>query len=129
MLISKSSPDPEPAGREAGDFPLRRYLRRREELAAGGAHALVLTALGAMVLLLGRAVDALCRTPAARGGAWVRPAVWLATAILTLSVGRRLYYKLVELRQIRREMATLRAAFRQSGDEGGPHGEDRHHWS
>jgi hypothetical protein len=129
MLISKRSPEPERTPAATAEFPLRRYLRRREELTVGSAHALLLAALAVLVLLLGRAMDVLCRTPAGRGGVWVRTAVWLATAILALSVGRVLYYKLMELRQIRREMAALRAAFRPAGDDDGPHGQGGRHRS
>lgn len=135
MLISKNSPEretPAAAGSApavAGDFPLRRYLRRREDLAAGAAHAALLAVLAVLVVLLGRALDALCRAPAGPAGDWSRPAVWLGTAILALSVGRRLYYKLMELRQIRREMSALRAAFRPLGEEGGTRGGDGRHRS
>ncbi len=130
MLISKSSPEREtpaaagPGSAAAGDFPLRRYLRRREDLAAGAAHAALLAVLTVLVILLGRALDAVCRAPAGPARALSRPAVWLGTGILALSVGRLLYYKLMELRQIRREMSALRAAFRPVGEEGGPRGGD-----
>ena len=130
MLISKSfpekadSPGRAPGSAAVGDFPLRRYLRRREELAAGVAHALLLMIHAVLVVGLGRSLDHLCRVPAGAVRPWARPAVWVGTAALVLSVGRRLYYKWMELRQIRREMVALRAAFRLAGDEGGPQGED-----
>lgn len=129
MATTKNSLERERPPVTGGDFPLRRYLRRREELTAGAAHALLLAALAVLVLWLGGAVDALCRGPGGRTAGWVRPAVWVVTAILALSVGRRLYYKLMELRQIRREMTALRAAFRLAGDDGGPRGEGGRHRS
>jgi hypothetical protein len=50
-------------------------------------------------------------------------------AIFTLSAGRVLYYKLRELRRIRREMSQLRATFRNSGEvdaTAGGNGQRRH---
>jgi hypothetical protein len=123
MLISKKSPRPSQrfasrfgdGGR--GDFPLQQYLRRREDLALGAVHALLTAVLLVLIIIFGRALDGLFRAHGAGLNPLVRLAVWVLVALFALSVMRRLYYKLVGLRQIRREMNVLRASFRQAGDD------------
>ncbi len=129
MLISKKSPRTSTrfASRfgvgAPGEFPLRQYLRLREDLALGMLQATLLAIFLALILVFGRAFDGLFRSHGAGLNPVYRMAIWVLVAIFALSVMRRLYYKLVGLREIRREMQTLRATFRQVGDDdGGPAG-------
>ncbi len=122
MLISKKSPRPSerfftgPGNGNPGDFPLRRYMRLREDLGSGAAHAALTLVLLALVVALGRAALGLFRVRGAGLSPWYGRSVWMLIAIFTLSVARVLYYKFRDLRRIRREMQHLRATFRQSGD-------------
>jgi len=82
-------------------------------------HAALTALLAVLLLVFGRALDGLFLAHGAHLSPWYRRGLWFLVVILALSVLRRLYYKLVELRQIRREMLELRAGFRQQGaDEG-----------
>jgi hypothetical protein len=129
MLISKKSPRTSQlfASRfgdgDLGDFPLRQYLRLREDLALGAVHTSLIAILLVLIIVFGKAFDGLFRAHGAGLNPLYRPAIWVLVAIFALSVMRRLYYKLVGLRQIRREMIMLRASFRQAGgDDGVPAG-------
>lgn len=125
MLISKRSPRTSErfssrfGDGAPGDFALRQYLRLREDLQVQSVHAALTALLAVLLLVFGRALDGLFLAHGAHLSPWYRRGLWFLVVILALSVLRRLYYKLVELRQIRREMLELRAGFRQQGaDEG-----------
>lgn len=135
MLISKKSPRPSerfftgPGTGDPGDFPLRRYMRLREDFGAGAAHVTLTILLIILVVALGRVAGAVFARHGKGLTPWYGRCVWMLIAIFTLSAGRVLYYKLRELRRIRREMSQLRATFRNAGDAGalaGDHGERRH---
>lgn len=133
MLISKRSPRtserfPGRFGSGApGGFPLRQYLRLREDLSVRTVHASLTAMLIVLIVVFGRAFDGLFRLHGAGLSPWYRRGVGVLIAIFALSVARRLYYKLVEMRQIRREMRVLRSAFRHSGDDDGAPDPDRSH--
>lgn len=126
MLISKRSPRTSErfASRfgdgAPGDFPLRQYLRLREDLGYHLVHTTLTAILFVLIVVFGRAFDALFRAHGAGLNPWIRRGIGVLVVIFALSVLRRLYYKLVGLRQIRREMSELRAGFRHSGEDGGP---------
>ena len=102
-----------------GDFPLRQYLRLREDFSVQALHTALTGLMVALLLVFGRALDGLFRAHGAHLNPWYRRGVGILIVILALSVLRRLYYKLVELRQIRRDMNELRAGFRHRGGDGG----------
>ena len=93
---------------------MRQYLRCKEEFTGGVVHLLVQALFAAMLVLFGRTLNNLFL----RHGADLNPAYrWLALALLgifILSVLRRLYYKVKELRDLRREMALLDREMRGS---------------
>ena len=107
----------------ADDFPLRQFLRCREDFSSGVVHALLTVAfmvtLAIFVRTLGHLFDS--------HGAHLNPLYKWATlglmALFILSVLRRLYYKVMELREIRKEMARLQAIFRDRGDDDSDDGE------
>ncbi len=101
---------------EGVDFPLRRYLRAREDFASGLVHLVLLVALGVTVAVFGRTLDHLFDTHGAHLNPWWRRGVLVLWGLFGLSVLRRLYYKVGALREIRREMAALKASFREPGE-------------
>jgi len=131
MLISKRSPRTSErfssrfGDGAPGDFPLRQYLRLREDLGVRTLHAVLTAVLVVLLIVFGRALDGLFQAHGAHLSPWYRRGMWLLIAILALSVLRRLYYKLLEVRQIRSEMRELRAGFRHpeaDGHDGGRFG-------
>ena len=94
------------------EFPLRQYLRCREELVSLAVQTgLWLTCLVTLIMF-GKSLNDLFLDY----GAHLSPAYrWLALAFLflfILSVFRRIYYKVVDMKEIRREMARLKEEFR-----------------
>ena len=94
------------------EFPLRQYLRCREELGSVGVQCgLWLTFTGSLILF-GRTLNDLFLNH----GAHLSPVYrWAALAVLfvfILSVLRRLYYKVVDIKEILREMARLKEEIR-----------------
>ncbi len=130
MLISKKSPRPSerfftgPGTGDPGDFPLRRYMRLREDLGSGAAHATLTVLLIILVVALGRGAGVVFARHGKGLSLWYGRCVWMLIAIFTLSAGRVLYYRLRELRRIRREMSQLRASFRNAGETGATTGDD-----
>ncbi|MBK8166221.1 MAG: hypothetical protein IPK64_09675 [bacterium] len=132
MLISKRSPRTSErfssrfGDGAPGDFPLRQYLRLREDLGVQAMHTCLTALMAVLLLVFGRSLDGLFQAHGAHLSPWYRRMVWVAILLLALSVLRRLCYKVVELRQIRRDMRELRADFRQPGDDDGADGDCEH---
>ena len=124
MLISKKSPRTSErfASRfgsgSTGDFPLRQYLRLREDLGAGALHAALTATLLVLIFVFGRSFDGLFRAHGGGLNPWYRRGMWVLVTVFALSVLRRLCYKLLAMREIRREMGELRASFRRPGEDG-----------
>ncbi len=101
----------------ADDFPLRQYLRCREDFSSGLVHTLLTVAFAVTLVVFARTLGNLFDSH----GADLSPMYkWFAMglmALFVLSVLRRLYYKVMELREIRQEMARLQAVFREPGDD------------
>jgi hypothetical protein len=100
-----------------GDFPLRQYLRCREDLTSGIVHAFLLLAFAVTLVGFGRTVAHLFDSHGADLNPWLKRGALVLVAIFVLSVLRRLYYKVVELREIRRDMARLKSVFRDADPE------------
>ena len=96
------------------DFPLRQYLRCREEIATEAVQAVLTLAFAVTLALFARPLNALFENH----GPNLNPLYkWLALAALfvfIVSVLRRLYIKIATIREIRREMTRLKEEFRQS---------------
>jgi hypothetical protein len=104
-------------------------MRLREDFGTGAAHASLTILLIVLVVALGRVVGIVFARHGKGLTPWYGRCVWMLIAIFTLSAGRVLYYKLRELRRIRREMSQLRATFRNSGEAdatAGGNGQRRH---
>ena len=97
-----------------GDFPLRQFLRCKEEFSGGLVHLLLLGAFAVTVGLFTKTINNLFLAH----GTELNPVYrWVAVGLLVvfiLSVIRRLYYKVMELREIRHEMDRLRQEMRQA---------------
>ncbi len=105
-----------------GDFPVRQYLRCREDFSSGVVHALLLVAFAVLLVLFGRTLGDLFDRHGADLNPWFKRAALAAMGIFILSVLRRLYYKVMDLREIRREMAHLKSVFRHRGEDDGASG-------
>ncbi len=103
----------------AGDFPLRQYLRCREDFSSGVVHTILLAAFIVTLVGFGRTLMHLFDGHGANLNPLYRWASLGLMALFVLSVLRRLYYKVMELREIRREMARLQAGFREKDAESG----------
>lgn len=123
MLISKRSRRKserfESRFREASsaNFPLRQYLRCREDFSSGLVFAVLNLAF--LVTLAGftRTLGTLFDRHGQDLNPLYKPAAWALMGLFMLSVVRRLYYKVKELKEIRGEMAHLQAQFRESEDD------------
>jgi uncharacterized membrane protein (DUF106 family) len=94
------------------EFPLRQYLRCREEFISLAFQAALLSAFTFTLILFGGTLNDLFNNH----GAHLNPLFrWLAFAVLfvfIVSILRRIYYKVAEMKEIRREMARLKEQFR-----------------
>lgn len=101
------------------DFPVRQYLRCREDLLSGLVHVALLAAFLGVLVAFGRTLAAFFSSHSEQVDPWVLRGAWVLLAVFCLSVFRRLYYKVAELRYLRREMQELKASFRGAGDQPG----------
>ncbi len=122
MLISKRSRrkstlfDSRFRSGEGTDFPLRQLMRCKEEFSGGLVHLVLLGAFFITLLGFGQALNSLF----VRHGADLNPAYrWIALAMLllfVLSVLRRIIHKILDLRDVRRDMALLNLEMARSED-------------
>lgn len=123
MLISKRSRrrsnqfESQFVSGEGGDFPLRQYLRCKEEFSGGLVHLVLLGAFFVTLIGFGKTLNSLFL----RHGTDINPAYrWMALGLLlifVLSVLRRVIHKVLDLRDVRREMSFLKQEMRNSSAE------------
>jgi len=94
-----------------GDFPLRQYLRCCEDFSSGLLHTLLLVAFVITLLAFTRAIDGLFTVHGADLNPWFRRGTLILIGLFILSVFRRLYYKVVDLKETRTEMKRLKEEF------------------
>ncbi|MCP4571277.1 MAG: hypothetical protein GY838_02905 [bacterium] len=94
------------------DFPVRHFLRCREDLFSGVVHVALLAAFLGVLVAFGRTLAAFFSSHGDQVDGWLRFGAWTLLVLFCLSVLRRLYYKVAELRALRREMRELKATFR-----------------
>jgi len=97
---------------EGSDFPVRRYLRCREDFSSGLVHVVLILVFIVTLIAFGRSLGHVFDHHGANLNPWYRRVTLLLMGVFVLSVLRRLYYKVMELRELRREMGQLRAVFR-----------------
>ena len=96
----------------AGGFPLRQYLRCREDFTSGLVHALLLMAFSVTLVMFSLAVHDIFLSHGADANPWFHRGTLFLMGLFVLSVLRRLYYKVMDLREIRAEMRHLQEEFR-----------------
>jgi len=94
------------------DFPVRQYLRCREDLFSGIVHVALLAVFAGTLIAFGRTLAGLFNRHGADLNPWYERGAFVLLALFCLSVLRRLYYKVIEMRDVRREMVALKASFR-----------------
>ena len=95
-----------------GNFPLRQYLRCRDDFTSGLVHLLLYAAFVVILMTFIRAIIGLFSTHGADLNPWFQRGSLFLITLFILSVLRRLYYKVMELREIRVEMSRLKGEFR-----------------
>ncbi|MCP4290749.1 MAG: hypothetical protein GY780_02800 [bacterium] len=114
MLISKRSRrkselfDSRFRNGEGSDFPLRQYMRCKEEFSGGLVHLVLLAAFFGTLLGFGDTLNNLFL----KHGTDLNPGYrWIALGLLViflLSVLRRILHKVLDLKDVRKEMALLK---------------------
>ena len=92
-----------------GGFPLRQYVRAREDFTSGLVHLGLRFVFVVTLVVCTGPINALFPTHGADLSPWFGRIAMVVMVFFELSVVRRLYYKVLELRGIRREMHHLRA--------------------
>ena len=100
------------------DFPVRQYLRCREDLFSTIVHVALLAVFAGTLMAFGRTLAGLFDQHGAHLSPWYERGAFALLAVFCLSVLCRLYYKVTELRNLRREMVELKATFRSGGSRG-----------
>jgi hypothetical protein len=95
-----------------GDFPVRQYLRCREDFTSGLVHILLLVAFAVTLAMFSFTINDLFGAHGAHLNPWIRRATLALMVLFVLSVLGRLYYKVMELKEIRGEMRRLKREFR-----------------
>ena len=118
MLITKRSRRPDDSYRsrfrDGGgvDFPLRQYLRCRDDLFSGMVHFVVLAAFVVSLVFFGRTMNDLFDSHGGHLDPWVRRGAMLMLGLFVLLMARRLLLKFRYLRETRAEMQAMKAQLR-----------------
>ncbi|MBU8870330.1 MAG: hypothetical protein KOO60_05600 [Gemmatimonadales bacterium] len=94
------------------EFPLRQYLRCREELVSEGVQGGLWVVFGVTLIFFGRTLNDMFLNHGDHLSPMYRWAALGTLFVFILSVLRRLYYKVVDMKEIRREMERLKMEFR-----------------
>ena len=95
------------------DFPLRHYLRCREDFFSGIIHFILQIVFLVVVVLFGKTFNSLFINHGADLNPWYRIISLVLLGFFALLVLRRVVYKGLELRELKMEMSELKAQFRQ----------------
>jgi len=122
MLISKKSRrrseifDSRFRSGEGVAFPLRQYMRCREEFSSGLFHLVLLVAFTVVLGTFGKTINNLfLRHGNSVNAAW-RWVAFAALGFFILTVLRRILYKVNDLRDLRQEMQALKEEMANSPD-------------
>lgn len=99
-----------------GDFPLRQFLRCKEEFSGGLVHILLMSAFIITLGFFGRTLNNVFSAHGADLNPTYRFVALGLLILFILSVVRRLYYKVLEMRDLRGEMSRLKEEMRNPGD-------------
>jgi hypothetical protein len=92
-----------------GGFPLRQYLRAREDFASGIVHLVLICVFVVTLVVFTGTIHSLFGKHGEDLNPWFHRMALAVMALFILSVLRRLYYKVLELKEIRREMQQIQA--------------------
>ncbi len=92
----------------SGAFPLRQYLRCREEMFSSVIQVLILSVFIITLLVFARTLDQMFVAHAESLEPWYRWVALGGMAVMVLLVVRRLWQKIRETQQLRQEMRRLR---------------------
>ena len=98
------------------NFPLRQYLRCREDFSAGLVHLALLGAFALTLVAFGRTVDHLFDAHGAHLNPWLRRGSLALVILAVLSVLWRIGRKIGDLRDTRQAMAHYQADFQNDED-------------
>ena len=102
---------------QVGDFPLRQYLRCREDFGTGILHAVLIVVFIITLLGFSRTLGHLFDSHGADLKPWYKWGTLSLMGLFVLSVLRRLYYKLLELKEIRMAMVHYKTAYQDQDEE------------
>jgi len=113
MLITRKSPRRSKAFRSRfregnGDFPIRQYLRCRDEIYSGIVHVVLLAAFLTALGFFGKTLWQLFDRHGADLSPWYRRGALVGLFGMILLVGFRLWIKIRNLREVREEMNYLK---------------------
>jgi hypothetical protein len=91
-------------------------MRCREDFSSGLVHLGLYAAFVVTLVMFTISIGDLFAAHGQDLNPWFARGAVVLMALFILSVLRRLYYKVVELRRIREEMARLKSEFRESAD-------------
>ena len=97
-------------------FPLRQYLRARDELVHRLITAVILTGFGVALLLFGRSVHHMIARHGNGGAAWLEPAAWAVIGLALAVTVRRIWRHGRAIAELRAEMRISREHVRELRD-------------
>ncbi len=122
MLISRKSRRKsdlfESRFRDGSDinFPLRQYLRCKEEVYASIVHLLVLGIFAVVLSMFSVTLNNIFVNHGSDLKPWYRLLALGILGVFVLSVIRRLYHKILDIKDLKNEMQRLKSEFRKEMD-------------
>lgn len=98
------------------DFPLRQYLRCRDEFTQRVIQSIVLCGIIVALILFGRTLHHLFERHGALVSPWYERFAIFALALVCLFIARRIWRHLVALIELRTEMRSLRAKIHEPSE-------------
>ena len=98
------------------NFPLRQYLRCREDFQSGLLHLALLIAFAVTLSLFGRTLWNLFLVHGSHLNPWYRRGALMLLGLVVLSVVRRIMNKIGDLRETREAMARYQSDFGNDED-------------
>jgi len=106
-------------------FPLRQYLRIREELVRRSITSVVLIAFAVALAMFGRSMHRMIARHGDGGATWLEPTAWTLVAVSLLLTARRIWRNVnavlelrTELNRYKSEVDDLRIREKESGGSG-----------
>jgi cytochrome c oxidase subunit IV len=104
---------------DADMFPLRQYMRCREEIAHRVILSLVQAGFLVALIYLAFAIHRAFERHGTSAAAWIEPATLVLVAVVMLSLTRKMLINIRESLRVRKEMKRLTAEIKSAKDEAG----------